>query len=567
MRHITKFILILLTLFTLSLGNIYAGNKDIQLFWQEKEEEELIDSLLSSMSDEEIIGQVFLLGYFGALPSPDILDWISSRNIGGVKIFGWNAEDLEKLSLSIAQMQETAGETKWGIPLLIATDQEGGWVRHVKGETSITPGNIAIGASGIPFDAYYSGYFIGIELQALGINMNFAPTVDVYINPNADVIGPRAFSDDPLSTSILSIAYYKGMEKAGLICTAKHFPGHGGADKDSHGIMPTINASMEELWDRDLLPYRFLVKEGIPAVMSGHLGFPQIIPADCPASLSSYFLHDVLRDEIGFQGVIITDDLRMNGVRQGDMTLSQICVNALDAGNDMIMLSQTPGKYDAIWQAIYNKYSEDTEFREKIRNAVRRILRLKIRYLKNGSKVNLIPDSKGIKKVIPSEEGKEYFFDLACRSVTILRDKDLPLNGAGSDKKMLITGQFNTFLQEGTNRFPDADRFYFPYTPFYSSESWVQKEIVRLSENYDTIIFCLANPNSLQILKTLKDYTGNLIVFSVLTPIYLRETSWVKNAIAVYGTGQTSFQAGFGVISGDFSAEGICPIQIFKPDE
>ena len=120
---------------------------------------------------------------------------------------------------------------------------------------------------------------------------------------------------------MLGVAYYRGMEKAGIICTAKHFPGHGAADKDSHGTLPLIQADLETLMNREFVPYRFLIKEGLPAIMSGHLGFPAILGNETPASLSGYFLKKVLREDLGFRGLIITDDLRMNGAGSSEANM------------------------------------------------------------------------------------------------------------------------------------------------------------------------------------------------------------------------------------------------------
>ncbi|MCK4517042.1 MAG: glycoside hydrolase family 3 protein, partial [Spirochaetaceae bacterium] len=245
------------------------------------------------MPDEDIIGQTFMVGWVGQAPSPEVIEWIVERNLGGVKIFGWNGADLVALAGAIGTMQELAGNHRFSIPLLTATDQEGGWVRHIKGNddlsTTITPGNMAIGATDLPYDAYRSAYYIGLELRALGVNMNFAPTVDVYVNPDAHVIGPRAFSNDPVLTGLLGVAYFHGLEETRVISTAKHFPGHGNASGDSHGMLPVIEDSFDVLWERDLLPYRFLVSEGLPAVLSGHLSFPNVTGDGRPASLSPYF--------------------------------------------------------------------------------------------------------------------------------------------------------------------------------------------------------------------------------------------------------------------------------------
>ena len=161
-------------------------------FWDDLPDEELIEAILSEMTEEELLGQVFMLGYVGKRPSGEILNWIRSRNLGGVKIFTRNVDTLAGLAASIDEMQEAAATGRFQIPLFMSTDQEGGWVRHIKLETSQTPGNIALGASRLPQDALLTGYYIGQELKSLGINMNFAPTTDVYSNPSATVIGPRA---------------------------------------------------------------------------------------------------------------------------------------------------------------------------------------------------------------------------------------------------------------------------------------------------------------------------------------------------------------------------------------
>jgi beta-N-acetylhexosaminidase len=232
-------------------------------FWSDLPRQELVDKLVEEMGDDELLVQVFMLGYIGVRPSADILRWIGTRNLGGVKVFSRNVSTLSELAESIQSMQAAASEGPLRIPLLVSTDQEGGWIRHIKGETSVTPGNIALGATGLPQDALLTGYYIGLELRTLGVNMNFAPTIDVYTNPSATVIGPRAFSSDPVSTALLALAYYQGLSRTGVIATAKHFPGHGQADKDSHGALPVVDLTLEELWSRELVPYRVLISEGV----------------------------------------------------------------------------------------------------------------------------------------------------------------------------------------------------------------------------------------------------------------------------------------------------------------
>ena len=527
-------------------------------FWSEKNDEKLLDYLLKEMNDEQLLGQLLLLGYMGGEPSRDILEWISEKEIGGVKIFGWNVGGLHQLASSISRMQQESQKTSFKIPLFIVTDQEGGWVRHIHAGTSETSGNMSLAASRIPEDSFKTGYYIGMELRALGINMNFAPTVDVYSNPEAHVIGPRAFSDDPVLTALLSTAYYKGMDSAGIICTAKHYPGHGDADKDSHGALPIIDADMETLWNRDLLPYRYLVKEDIPAIMSGHLAFPEVTGDETPASLSPLMLTEILRGKMGFDGLIVTDDLMMNGVQLLPMNTAEICKAAISAGNDIILVSRTPEIHKKVWDYLSTEIRRDSGFRDMVRTSAARVLRTKISYLRNETSVPLFPDPEETERLIPDEDGSSFFFDQALRSTTIIRS-----TGPDSLKptgKILLAGQLDRFFTAGKSEYPEADTYRFDYSPFYTASESVKRRLAARADDYDTVIYCLANPNSADVLASLENTDARLIVLSVLTPVYLREMEWVENAVAVYGTSSDSFKAGFAAISGSIEARGSLPI-------
>lgn len=527
-------------------------------FWDDRPAEELVEAILAEMTDEELLGQVFMLGYVGKRPSADILRWIRSRDLGGVKIFTRNVDTLAGLSESIAEMQSAAAEGRFQIPLFVSTDQEGGWVRHIKLETSQTPGNIALGASGLPQDALLTGYYIGRELRSLGINMNFAPTIDVYSNPSAAVIGPRAFSSDPLATATLALAYYQGMAKSGVICTAKHFPGHGNADKDSHGTLPVVRISFEQMWQRELVPYRILIPEGIPAIMSAHVAYPEILGNLLPASRSGHFIEDVLRDRLSFQGVLITDDMEMNGAISGGVDTAQASLEALQAGNDMILVSHTPRVQEQTWRKLLSHTTGQQEFKERLRRAVRRILELKLTHFKSdGSGATIQRDNRT--EPIPSEGAWEFFQQSALRSVTLIRDGEIPFEHS-TNRRILLVGQFEEFLQEGRLRYPEADTLLFPYSPFYFARPEDLERVSRISSHYEAVIFCLANYNSLEVLETLRSFSGSLAVLSALSPVYLREAPWVRTALAVYGTGRESFRAGFAALAGDFEPEGRIPV-------
>ena len=231
-------------------------------FWSDYPHDILAQTIVDRMTDEELLSQILMFGWAGAEPSALLNAWVSDRGLGSVKVFGWNTDDIHQVARSVNSLQQRAAARRFKIPLFVATDQEGGWIRHVKGDTTDTPGNMAIGASGYPIDAYYSGYYINREIKALGINMNFAPTVDIYTNLDSSVIGPRSFGSDPQKVGILGEAFAKGSMDAGVIPTAKHFPGHGDTDVDSHGRLPYIDIDFETLMNRELVPFKYLIASG-----------------------------------------------------------------------------------------------------------------------------------------------------------------------------------------------------------------------------------------------------------------------------------------------------------------
>ena len=299
-------------------------------FWSQLPNDQLAQQITDEMTDSELLAQTFMFGWAGEEPPELLYQWVE-RGLGSVKVFGWNTDDIYLVAKSISGLQHEAAEGRFQIPLFVATDQEGGWIRHVKGDTSITPGNMAIGAGGYPVDAWKTAYYISREIKALGINMNFAPTVDLFTDHDSSIIGTRSFGDDPDKTGILGAAFVSGSEAAGVISTAKHYPGHGDTSIDSHGKLPVINIDFDTFKNRELTPYLYLIKEKVPAVMSGHLSFPLIETSGAPASLSHYFLTDLLRNQLGYEGLIITDDMMMVGATVYAGTMSNAFKMALES--------------------------------------------------------------------------------------------------------------------------------------------------------------------------------------------------------------------------------------------
>ncbi|GHU42923.1 glycosyl hydrolase [Spirochaetia bacterium] len=526
-------------------------------FFDGKPAEELAKEIVDAMSNADALAQTFMLGWrdINNRPSALIQDWISLRHIGAVKVFGWNTANTGQLAENIGNFQRRASLNPSKIPLLVATDQEGGLVRHVKGSTSETPGAMAIGASGVPQDAFRAGRYIGKELAVVGINMNFAPTVDLYTNHASVLIGPRSFGDDPVNTGIMGIAFAKGLLSQGIIPTAKHFPGHGDTEMDSHGVLPSINADFDTLWERELVPYRMMTKEKIPAIMSGHIAFPNTESKTTPASLSPWFLDEILRKKMGYNGLIITDDLIMNGATSSTGSLWRAAKQALLAGNDIIMMSSTPQFDDTVWVNLLSAMQNEPDFNKRVREAAYRVLKVKLTYMRNEQAVPLIPDLRKVNTELPDKEGGNFFRDLAARSVTIVRNGSglLPLDPKKAGR-VFLPGQSLDFFAAGKKVF-DSPASYWYTAP-------VSGDLIRRAQAADTIIFYLSNNEGIEVLKSFRTLGKRIIVLSVLSPAYLEQLPWIDTAIAVYSDSTESIAAGFSALLGTINANGVVPFSL-----
>lgn len=533
-------------------------------FWSDYPAEQLADFLISHLSDEELLSQIFM---FGWRDETDWLlnQWIRDRGLGNIKVFGWNTDDLTHVANGVAAMQKLSQNRPYKIPLFVATDQEGGWIRHVKGETAVTPGNLAIGASGYPIDAYYSGFYINREIKALGINMNFAPTVDVYSNHRSTVIGPRSFGEDAEYVGELGAAFVAGSLAAGVIPTAKHFPGHGDTDADSHGKSIEINIDVNTLNNRELLPFKYLISERVPAIMSAHLKFPRIdtTPNAPPVSISKKFLTDILRNQLHYEGLIITDDMQMNGVTSY-AKVSDAFTLAIEAGNDIILSSDTPAMNEYLWEKNIALVKTDAFFKQTVQTAARRVILHKLNYFKGGNAAPLYPDASTISQYIPDREGQQFFLSQACRSITAYKKGALPYKPQ-PDERILLAGhqEHPEFFTEAEKRFGKCARF--PYKadmgPYHAL--WVNDNLIPLAQNYDTIILCVDSENNataIRNLQPLQRLGKRVIILSIQSPVPAMQLDWADTVLFGYSYSPYTFRAMFGVLAGDFEAKGVLPL-------
>lgn len=529
-------------------------------FWSNFPNEELAEFIVDRMTDEELLSQILMFGWAGAEPDNLLFQWVGGRGLGSVKVFGWNTDDINLVAKSISSLQRSAASRRFKIPLFVATDQEGGWIRHVKGETAVTPGNMAIGAGGFPVDAWCSAYYISREIKVLGINMNFAPTVDLFTNHDSTIIGTRSFGDDPERAGILGAAWANGSIAAGVIPTVKHFPGHGDTSYDSHINLPEIDIDWKTFKNRELVPFEYLIKEKVPAVMSGHLSFPQIDKSGAPASLSKYFLTELLRNQLGYEGLIITDDMMMNGATMYAGSLSAAFKMAIEAGNDIVISSTTARLGENLWTSNLSAMKTDENFKSRVKDAAFRVIKAKLEYFKGENIAPLYPDASSISKFIPDREGDKFFLQQACRSITFYKKSEETLTQEKAGR-VLLCGSLPKFFIEGKRRYPNSGEFKFNYELGPNETAWMSENILKIYDSYDTIVFLVANQRSAKIAEQLKGKGKKVVIFSIMTPTYSFGLDWADEILLGYSWSGYTLEAMFGALDGEFEAEGILPFK------
>lgn len=405
------------------------------------------------MSLEEKVGQMFVPYVYGesaGTTNPadvsanqeiygvdNAEDVIEKYKPGGIIYFAWsnNVNSPGQIADLSNGIQSSALQQRSGVPMLISTDQEQGVVVRVNEPATQFPGSMALGATRSQEYARTAASITGRELRAMGINQNFAPVADVNVNAQNPVIGVRSFGSDPGLVSNMVAAQVAGFQGgAGISATAKHFPGHGDTDVDSHTGIPIINHSREELDRIDLPPFKSAIDSGIDAIMTAHIVVPALDDSGRPATLSRPILTGLLREEMGFDGLIVTDALTMEGVRQefGD---DRVPVEAIKAGADMMLM---PPRMDLAYNSVLEAVRGGEIKEKRINASVRRILELKA---KRGLFQNPYVDESAVDSTVGTPQNTAAASAISDDTITLVKNAagTLPLQ-AGSGQKVLVTG-------------------------------------------------------------------------------------------------------------------------------
>ncbi|OGQ16625.1 MAG: hypothetical protein A3B70_07755 [Deltaproteobacteria bacterium RIFCSPHIGHO2_02_FULL_40_11] len=341
------------------------------------------------------VGQMFIVGFQGTTVTDDLKKLIQDYYIGGVILFRPNLESPQKIAELTNEIQSLSKT-----PLFVSIDQEPGQIKRLQEPFTYFCSPTELARTGSPKISFDVGYAMAREMRAVGINYDFAPVVDVNTNPQNPIIGKRAFGSDPEEVAKIATAFARGLQRGGVIACAKHFPGHGDTQKDSHKELPYVKETVEQLKSREWIPFSQCIKGGIETVMTAHIMNENIDP-EFPATLSKKTL-DYLRGELRFSKAIVTDDLEMKAIID-NYSIEDACMKAVGAGCDFLLICQTLVNQvkgiETILRAVLDLKIPVT----RIEESSERITKIRNRYL-----VPFVPvDPSKIEEVVACEEHKQ----------------------------------------------------------------------------------------------------------------------------------------------------------------
>lgn len=541
-----------------------------------------VTSTLEKMTLEEKVGQLFIQNVYGStattadarnLPLYGVAtpaEVVRKYRLGGVIYFAWtdsvqNPAQIVGLSNGL-QHAALDRATKAPVPLQIAIDQEGGVVTRIGPPATQFPGAMALGAGRSTADARTAGAIAGRELIAMGVNTNFAPVCDVNVNALNPVIGTRSFSSHADLAAELAAAQVAGYQRdGGVSSSAKHFPGHGDTATDSHVAFPVITHTREQWEAVDAPPFRAAIREGIDMIMTAHLAFPALDDSGDPATLSRAIMTGVLREELGFDGVIVTDSLGMQGVRDryGD---AEVAVRALLAGVDQLLMSPAMDEaYAAVLAAARSHRIRPHELNAK----VTRVLRLKYR---RGVVARPYADPAAVPGVVGVPAHLSAADQITDRTTTVVRNGAGLLPVAPSGKKVLVTGYgatTTTILANGlASRGATVQRVETGTSPTdtavaaaVAASAGQDLVVVTTMKAWDTAVTD-RRAGQQKLVKGLLATGVPVVVVAVRDPYDIAYFTDAQTYVATYSYSPVAVEAAVRVLTGEVGPRGTLPVDI-----
>jgi beta-N-acetylhexosaminidase len=548
-------------------------------------------ALISRMTLEEKVGQLFVTRVYGhSATAPDQADidlnldllgvrtaaeLVAKYRVGGVIYFTWahNTRDPHQIADLSNGIQKASLEQPRGLPVLISTDQEHGIVCRVGKPATLFPGAMAIGAGRSRTDARALGRIAGQELRAIGVRQNYSPVADVNVNPANPVIGVRSFGAEPDAVAGMVTAEVAGYQRSRVAATAKHFPGHGDTAVDSHYGFPVITHTRAQWEQLDAPPFRAAIRAGIDSIMTAHIMVPALDDSGDPATLSRPILTGILREELGYDGVVVTDALDMKGVREkyGD---DRVPVLALKAGVDQLLY---PPDLDLAWNAVLNAVRDGELTEARLDESILRVLRLKAR-------LRLFEEPyvshAGVDETVGTADHLAAADRIAERTTTLLVNEGrlLPLSPS-SLPKVLVVGA-DPASPSGTTGPPTGvlagalTELGFTATALSTGTAPSAATITRAVEaagGVDAVVVGTYNVTATSAQKTLVEQlvaTGKpVVVVAIRNPYDVAQLPSAPALLAAYSWTDVELRAAARVIAGQVAPRGRLPVPVLRADD
>ena len=558
-----------------------------------KPRNKFIDGLVARMTLEQKIGATLTLAFTGVIPGQDTYDYITKYHCGGLRLTpvlkagatvqyidpktgssGAKTANVSKgpvctaaeYKATLDKLRKVAKARPLGLPLHFSTDHEGGGASNMY-FSSIFPYPMGIRATNDPKMAYLVAKANAEMCRATGVNCTHSPDLDINCDPRSTEVCIRAYSDNAEEVAQYAIEACKGFKEGGLIATAKHFPGRGASIVDAHYEVPVIDVDKETLWNRELLPYRKLIEQDLlPSIMIAHTIYPALDPNDV-ATVSKPIITGLLREELGFEGVITTDSMTMGGIinRYG---VAEACAMALEAGADLVLMKAQNHLVEDTFNAILSFVESGRISMEELDKKVYRILNMKYEY---GLFHDYEQDDVDVEAIVHSSKQTQLAMDVAKRSTLIARDKEnfLPLK---PEERVLVIEQCVAHVNSAQWHSGMLYESFLPYSSNVSyletSIRWSEEDIAAIKSaigSYDKIV--ITNYFERSVLSNVKELTELLegtdkdIIVIADTPY--EETSIPHNAKSVILTFAASPESGkvvAGVLFGKINPEGVWPV-------
>lgn len=517
---------------------------------------------IDKLTIKEKIGQISMYGIDTTEITEDTINLIKEYRVGNIILFARNVESPEQLFKLTQDLQKLAME-EFGIPMFISIDQEGGMVTRIFEGSTFFPGAMTISATNNVKNAYNMGKIMGKELNALGVNMNLAPILDVNNNPHNPVIGVRSFSDKPEVVADYSWNFSKGLQEEGVFATGKHFPGHGDTNVDSHLGLPTITHDLDRLNEVEFYPFKYNIKKGIKGIMSSHINFTKLTKDGTPATLSKEVMTDLLRKEFGFKGLLVSDSMTMKGVVQ-KYSAEEATLMAINAGLDLTCLCHPESPRRETLEYLYKAYEDGRLTEETINERLKRVLKAK----EELTNINLNNSFEDVKDIVINEEHKKASLKVVEDALTLVKGENVKLK-----EKALFVGYKPRALTiaddtDGTStlenvlnkEIPNMDTIILDIKP--SDEDI--NNLLKKAKEYDQIILTTysgnTQPKQIELIEKVHEIHDDVSVISMRDPYDLYYTNVIKNYITLYEYTPNSIEVLVKYLKGEITPKGVIPI-------